>query len=65
MPGWIKRFCRDRSGATVLEYALLLALIALTCVAVIQQVGEPQQVAYKKVDTTIQKAAKPVFGNIK
>jgi Flp pilus assembly pilin Flp len=65
MRGWFNRFCRDRDGATMLEYALLIALIALSCVAVLQQVGKPQQEAYKKVDTTIQKAAQPVFGDIK
>ncbi len=65
MRGWFNRFCRDRGGATMLEYALLIALVALSCAAVVQQVGQPQQEAYKKVDTTIQKAAKPVFGNIK
>jgi Flp pilus assembly pilin Flp len=62
MSVWFDRFRRDRGGATVLEYALLLALAG---VAALQQVGKPQQAAYEKVDTTIQKAAEPAFGEIK
>lgn len=65
MRGWINRFRRDQRGATILEYAMLIALIGLSCVAVLQQLGEPQQATYKKVDDTIQKAAKPAFGDIK
>lgn len=58
MRAWINRFRRDRRGATMLEYALLIAFIGLASVAVLQQLGEPQQKAYKKVDKTIQNSTK-------
>jgi len=39
MPALIKRFYKDEGGATVLEYVLLLALIAIVCLAGVSTIG--------------------------
>jgi pilus assembly protein Flp/PilA len=35
----IKRFFRDEEGATMVEYGLMLALIAVVCIAAVTVVG--------------------------
>lgn len=35
----VRRFIRDDAAATMVEYALMLALIALVCVAAVQVLG--------------------------
>jgi len=37
------RFLRDESGATAIEYALILALIFVVCVSAIQSFGKSTQ----------------------
>ena len=39
MSTFFKQFVRDRTGATMVEYALLLALIALTCIFAVRTTG--------------------------
>jgi len=39
MPAHSRRFYRDEGGATVLEYVLLLALIAIVCLAGVSTIG--------------------------
>ncbi|MCY2996373.1 MAG: Flp family type IVb pilin [Planctomycetota bacterium] len=39
MSTFFKQFVRDRTGATMVEYALLLALIALTCIFAVKTTG--------------------------
>lgn len=34
-----KRFLRDEDGATMVEYALMLALIAIVCIGAISLIG--------------------------
>lgn len=36
---WVKRFLRSEDGPTAVEYAVLLALIFLTCVIAVRAVG--------------------------
>ena len=36
---WIKRFLKSEDGPTAVEYAVILALLFLACVAAIQAVG--------------------------
>ncbi|HYD87639.1 MAG TPA: Flp family type IVb pilin [Vitreimonas sp.] len=36
----IKRFCRDESGATAIEYALLGALLSLAVIASVTMLGD-------------------------
>jgi pilus assembly protein Flp/PilA len=37
--GGITRFVRDEDGATMVEYALMLALIAIVCIAAVAVIG--------------------------
>lgn len=50
---WIKRFRADQAGATMLEYALIVALVALGSIAILQQISEPQKETFNKVGTTV------------
>ena len=36
----IARFSKDESGASLVEYGMLLALIAVVCIAVVTGLGE-------------------------
>jgi pilus assembly protein Flp/PilA len=51
------RFLRDDSGQDLLEYALLVALIALVCVAVITSTGTNVQSIFTKISSELGKAA--------
>jgi pilus assembly protein Flp/PilA len=39
MSGLIKRFVREEEGATMVEYGLMVALIAIVCILVVAAVG--------------------------
>ena len=55
----VRSFVRDSSGQDLLEYALLVALIALVCVAVITSTGTNVQSIFSKISTELGKAATP------
>jgi pilus assembly protein Flp/PilA len=42
----LKRFWQDESGATAIEYGLIVALISVTLIGVIGQVGGRLQTMY-------------------
>jgi pilus assembly protein Flp/PilA len=42
----IKRLYADEEGATMVEYALMIALIAVVCIAVVQTLGNKTQNSY-------------------
>ena len=45
----IKRFFKDESGATMVEYAIMVALIAIVAIIIITAVGFQVQAAFQKV----------------
>lgn len=47
----LKQLAADDSGATMVEYAIMLALIAAICIAVIKVVGEKTNNAFDDVST--------------
>ena len=47
------RFGRDELGASLVEYALLVALIALVCVAAVTFLGGAANSKYSKIGSTI------------
>lgn len=53
MPRFAKRFRRDRSGATAIEYALIAALVAVICATAIGAMGT-------KLAATFQSAANAI-----
>lgn len=50
---------RNESGQDLLEYALLVALIALVCVGVITATGTSVQSIFTNINTELQDAATP------
>jgi pilus assembly protein Flp/PilA len=50
------RFLSDDSGQDLLEYALLVALIALVCVAVITSTGTNVQTIFQRISTALSTA---------
>jgi pilus assembly protein Flp/PilA len=46
----IKNFFKDESGATAVEYGLMVALIAAVIVAVVQSIGGKLNTAFTTVD---------------
>jgi Flp pilus assembly pilin Flp len=50
---------RETSGQDLLEYALLVALIALVCVAVIPATGTNVQAIFQQISTALSTAATP------
>jgi pilus assembly protein Flp/PilA len=55
----IKRFLRGRSGATAIEYGLIVALLSLVVVAGVGAVGNGVQDMFANQDREIQKAFNP------
>ncbi len=39
MTNFVRRFCRDESGATAIEYGLIAALIAVVIITAVTTVG--------------------------
>jgi pilus assembly protein Flp/PilA len=53
----LRALLRDTSGQDLLEYALLVALIALVCVAVITSTGTNVQSIFTKISAALSTAA--------
>ncbi|HTI16716.1 MAG TPA: Flp family type IVb pilin [Trinickia sp.] len=51
-----KRFLRDEQGATMVEYGLMIALIAVVCVATITLIGTNLNTAFNTILTKLQTA---------
>ena len=55
----LRALLRDNSGQDLLEYALLVALIALVCVAVITSTGTNVQAIFQGISSALQTAGAP------
>lgn len=53
MTNFINRFMKDESGATAIEYGLIVALIAVVIVTVVGSIGNKLNVAFTKVETKL------------
>lgn len=51
MKNTLKRFIKEESGATMVEYAIMVALIAAICIAVVKIIGNRSNAAAQNVDT--------------
>ena len=49
----VKALWRDEEGATMVEYALMLALIAVVCILVITALGGKVADTFQNVDTAM------------
>ena len=51
--GTLERFITDEAGPTAVEYAVMLALIIVGCVAIVTSIGNSSSSSYNKVYTTL------------
>lgn len=49
----IRRFLKDESGATMVEYGIMVAVIAAVSIAIIQSIGTKTTAAFKNVDAAM------------
>ncbi len=47
----IKELFKDEEGATMVEYALMLALIAAVCIAIVSTLGRTSEATFTSVNT--------------
>ena len=50
-------FFKDEEGATMVEYALMLALIAIVCIAAVTLIGKEASVVFKSSADAIKNTA--------
>jgi pilus assembly protein Flp/PilA len=53
MSNFIARFVRDESGATAIEYGLIVALIAVVIITAVTTVGSNLQTSFTSVGSSI------------
>jgi pilus assembly protein Flp/PilA len=51
MKNLLKRFVDEESGATMVEYAIMVALIAVVAIVVVGLVGDQVTAAFQSVET--------------
>ena len=51
--GTLERFITDEAGPTAVEYAVMLALIIVGCVAVVSSIGSTSSSSFNTVYTTL------------
>ena len=56
MKNLVKRFAKDESGATAIEYGLIAALIAVVIIAVLTSVGQNLEAKFTDVDNALKGA---------
>lgn len=54
MRNLVTRFVKNDEGAALVEYGMLVALIALVCIGVITTLGGDLQQVFQKIDTALQ-----------
>jgi pilus assembly protein Flp/PilA len=57
MTNLVKRFAKDESGATAIEYGLIAAGISVAIIAVVQGLGTNLNATFTKVSTALAPAA--------
>ena len=50
---WMKAQTKTERGASLVEYALLVALIAVVCIAAVTALGESASSKFSEVDSAI------------
>lgn len=52
----IRRLLADETGATAIEYGLIVALLAVACITALQSLGNELSTTMNKIDTTLSDA---------
>jgi pilus assembly protein Flp/PilA len=55
----IKRFCKDEDGATMVEYALMVALVGLAAAAGVVILGNGLSTMFSNIGTEVSTATVP------
>jgi pilus assembly protein Flp/PilA len=50
---YIRRLGRDRKGATAIEYAILVGLIAIAAIAAMQGIGDQLETTFNSTSSTM------------
>ncbi len=53
MPGLVKRFAQNESGATAVEYGLIAAGISVAIITVLQGIGTRLSMTFNSVQTSM------------
>jgi len=53
MTKFITRFVKDESGATAIEYGLIVALIAVAIIAMVSSIGQKLKTAFTSINTQL------------
>ncbi len=53
MQNLVRRFLKDESGATAIEYGLIAAGIAVAVIAVVQGIGTKLKATFTSIQTTL------------
>jgi len=56
LKGHWNRFIREEDGATMVEYGLMVALIAVVCIAAVTLVGTSLSTLFGRVSTNVSNA---------
>ena len=56
MAGYLLRFFRDESGATAVEYGLIVALIAVVIITAVTKVGTSLSSTFNSISTSVASA---------
>lgn len=56
MKKWITQFLKDEEGATMVEYGLMIALIAAVCIGVVTTLGSNLQTKFSNVASSVKNA---------
>ncbi len=59
--GWISKFMKEDSGATAVEYGIMVAAIAAVIIAVVISIGKKVNNAFTTVDTALTPLQWPRF----
>jgi pilus assembly protein Flp/PilA len=57
MCNWVRKLWRDEEGATMVEYGIMVALIAAVCITVVATLGEQIQTVFTNITDAIAPAA--------
>ncbi len=59
MTKFMTRFAKDESGATAIEYGLIVALIAVVIITAVSALGGKLNTAFEAINTELTPAAAP------
>ena len=50
---WLRNLCKDDCGATMVEYGIMVALVAAVCIAAVTSIGTSINTSFGKLVTAL------------